>query len=45
MSEPRRTLPKVSEDWLSVAVGMLLVLVAGLGLLASAPWPLFGWFK
>jgi hypothetical protein len=45
MSKPRRTFPAVSEDWLSVVIGLLVVLLAALGGLAKVPWPLFGWFK
>jgi hypothetical protein len=45
MGDPGRAPRKLSEDWLSVIVGLILVLVVGLGLLAKAPWPLFGWFS
>jgi hypothetical protein len=45
MSDPRRMLPKLNEDWLSVLVGLLVVLLIALGGLAKVPWPLFGWFK
>jgi hypothetical protein len=45
VSEPTRTPRKLSEDWLSVIIGLLVVLVVALGALAKVPWPLFGWFK
>lgn len=45
MNEPKRVLPKLSEDWWSVVIGLGVVLLAALGALGRAPWPLFGWFK
>lgn len=45
MSEPTRAPCKLSEDWLSVIIGLTLVLVVALGALAKVPWPLFGWLK
>lgn len=41
----RCALLRVSEDWLAVAIGLLLVAVAALGLVVRVPWPLFGWFS
>ena len=37
--------PKLSEDWLAVIVGLLLVVLVWIGAIAQVPWPLFGWFK
>jgi hypothetical protein len=45
MNRLRMMLSLVNEDWLSVAIGLLLVLAAALSGLAKVPWPLFGWFK
>jgi hypothetical protein len=45
MSEPQRARPRLSEDWLSVIVGLVVVLIAAVGALAKVPWPLFGWFR
>jgi hypothetical protein len=45
MSEPQRTPRKLSEDWLSVVIGLLVVLITALGGIVKIPWPLFGWFK
>ncbi len=45
MDDPRRVRNGLSEDWLSVLVGLLVVLLVALGGLARVPWPLFGWFR
>jgi hypothetical protein len=45
MSGPQRTPFRLSEDWLSVVIGLLVVLIAALGGIGKVPWPLFGWFK
>lgn len=37
--------PKLSEDWISVIVGLAIVLLVTLFSLPSIPWPLFGLFK
>ena len=37
--------PKLSEDWISVIVGLAIVLIVSLFSLTSIPWPLFGAFK
>ena len=45
MGDPRRVGSRLSEDWLSVLVGLLVVLLVALGGLSKVPWPLFGWFR
>jgi uncharacterized membrane protein YcfT len=35
---------RLSEDWISVIVGLAIVLVVALFSLPSIPWPLFGVF-
>ncbi len=45
MREPWRMVPRLSEDWLSVIIGLVVVLIVALGALTTAPWPLFGWFR
>lgn len=45
MSGLRRTPPRLSEDWLSVVIGLVVVLMVALGAMTRVPWPLFGWFK
>jgi hypothetical protein len=45
MGDPRRVRSGLSEDWLSVLVGLLVVLLVALGGLAKVPWPLLGWFR
>jgi uncharacterized membrane protein YcfT len=37
--------PRLSEDWISVIVGLAIVLVVALFSLSSIPWPLFGVFS
>ena len=37
--------PRLSEDWISVIVGLAIVLIVSLFSLTSIPWPLFGMFK
>ena len=37
--------PKLSEDWLAVIIGLLLVVLVWVGGITQVPWPLFGWFK
>ena len=37
--------PKLSEDWISVIIGLAIVLIVSLCKLTSIPWPLFGMFK
>jgi uncharacterized membrane protein YcfT len=37
--------PRLSEDWISVIVGLAIVLVVALFSLPSIPWPLFGVFS
>jgi uncharacterized membrane protein YcfT len=37
--------PRLSEDWISVIVGLAIVLIVSLFSLTSIPWPLFGVFK
>lgn len=36
--------PKLSEDWLSVIIGLVIILAVSLFSLVSIPWPLFGVF-
>ena len=36
--------PKLSEDWISVIVGIAILIVVCLFNLTSIPWPLFGLF-
>lgn len=45
MGEPRRRRVGWSEDWVSVLVGLLVVLLVVLVGLSKVPWPLFGWFR
>ena len=33
---------KVSEDWLAVIIGLVLVLIVWIGLVERIPWPLLG---
>jgi hypothetical protein len=40
--EGDHTRPKLSEDWLSVIIGLILVIVVWLFGGAGIPWPLFG---
>ena len=35
---------KISEDWMSVIVGLGIVVLVWIGLFGKLPWPLFGWF-
>jgi hypothetical protein len=35
----------VSEDWLSVFIGLALVAAVAAGLIRDVAWPLFGLFK
>jgi hypothetical protein len=35
----------LSEDWSSVLIGLAVVLLVGIGLVGSVPWPLFHLFK
>ena len=35
---------KINEDWMSVIIGLVLVLLVGIGVLGKLPWPVFGWF-
>ena len=44
-NKPSREGPRLSEDWLSVIVGLALVLIVALFHVTSVPWPLFGVFK
>ena len=37
--------PKLSEDWISVIVGIAIVIIVCLFNLTSIPWPLFGLFS
>jgi cobalamin biosynthesis Mg chelatase CobN len=37
-SEPR----SISEDWLAVIIGLVLVGLVWLGVIAHMPWPLIG---
>ena len=34
----------LSEDWLSVVIGLALVALVWIGVLGKIPWPLFGLF-
>ena len=34
----------LSEDWLSVIIGLFLLLLVYVGAIADVPWPLFGLF-
>jgi len=43
--EKRSRLLDLGEDWLSVLVGLLLVVLAWLGVIGNVPWPLFGFLK
>lgn len=45
-SQQDQTTPKrlLSEDWISVLIGLALVALVALIGLASIPWPLFGVF-
>ena len=36
---------RLSEDWLSVIIGLALLLLIWLGAIAEVPWPLFGLFS
>lgn len=36
--------PRLSEDWVSVIVGLAIVLIVALFGFTSIPWPLFGMF-
>lgn len=36
--------PKLSEDWISVIIGIAIVIAVCLFNLTSIPWPLFGLF-
>ncbi len=36
---------RLSEDWISVVVGLAIVLIVWALSLSSIPWPLFGGFK
>jgi hypothetical protein len=45
MGKHQRMLPKPGEDWLSVIISLLVILLVTLGGLAKVPWPLVGWFK
>ena len=35
---------KLNEDWMSVIIGLVIVLLVGIGVLGQLPWPAFGWF-
>ena len=34
-----------NEDWLALIIGLALALLAGVGVLVTIPWPVFGWLK
>ena len=36
---------KINEDWMSVIVGLAIVVLVWIGILGKPPWPLFGWFS
>ena len=36
---------KISEDWMSVIVGLLVVVLIWAGALPKLPWPIIGMFK
>ena len=36
---------KINEDWLSVIIGLIIVVLVGIGLLGSLPWPVSAWFS
>jgi hypothetical protein len=36
---------KINEDWLSVIIGLALVVLIAIGVLGGLPWPAFGWFS
>ena len=36
---------KINEDWMSVIVGLGIVVLVWIGILGKLPWPLFGWFS
>jgi len=42
---PTSTKSKLSEDWLSVLIGLLVVALVALLGVTSIPWPLFGIFS
>lgn len=45
MSDPNKPQRGIGEDWWSVVIGLLvLVIVIATGL-AKVPWPLFGWLR
>jgi hypothetical protein len=35
---------KISEDWMSVIIGLGIVVLVWISLLGKPPWPLFGLF-
>jgi hypothetical protein len=36
---------RLSEDWLTVIVGLILVFLTWVGVITEVPWPLFGFLK
>lgn len=36
---------RLSEDWLAVIIGLILVVLVRLGAIGRVPWPLFGFWK
>jgi len=36
---------RLGEDWLSVIIGLILVVLVWIGVVGRVPWPLFGWFS
>jgi hypothetical protein len=43
-NEQQAASSKLSEDWVSVIVGLAIVLIVALFRFTSIPWPLFGMF-
>ncbi len=36
---------KISEDWMSVIVGLLIVVLVWINILGKLPWPIIGFLK
>lgn len=45
MGDPKRARRGLGDDWLSVVIGLLVLVVAIATGLAKVPWPLFGWLR
>ncbi|MBN1858316.1 hypothetical protein JW848_03820 [Candidatus Bipolaricaulota bacterium] len=43
--DPSSSPPRLGEDWMSVVLGLAIVLVVTLLGLTSIPWPLLGLFE